>query len=142
MLDVIIQKMEKYISKGVINMELENAKRMLPEYKKILEMSGGNKPRKFVKAIKIIKCPVKFSPSGLGDYAYQHSYFVANGQITQGISYSYDSMIGVGVSPEERMVDVPKGTWMWIVTFDGMWGGFWDVKVFVHEADMLTEGKE
>ncbi|MDD3474448.1 MAG: hypothetical protein PHP08_00910 [Candidatus Dojkabacteria bacterium] len=123
-------------------MDLDEVKRLFPEYKKILEMSGGYKPRKFVKAIKVIKCPSKFSPSGLGDYAYRHSYFVSNGKIVPGISYSYDSMMAVGVSPDERMVDVPKGSRMWVVTFDGMWGGFWDVLVFVHEEDLLGNSEE
>ena len=124
-------------------MDLSEVKQKFPEYKKILEMSGGYKPRKFVKAIKVVRCPAKFSPSDLGDCAYRHSYFVdSKGEIAQGVSYCYDSMIGVGVYPKERTVDVPKGTRMWVVTFDGMWGGFWDVSVFVHEADMLMEGKQ
>lgn len=123
-------------------MELSEVKKRFPEYKQILEMSGGYKPRRFVKAIKVKKCPIEFSPSGLGDCAYRHSYFVANGKISMGVSYSYDSMIASGVSPKERMVDVPRGSRMWVVTFDGMWGGFWDVDVFVHEADMLEAGKE
>lgn len=102
-------------------MDLKDVKEQFPEYKKILALSGGHKPRKFVEAIKVVRCPTTFSPSGLGDYAYRHSYFVANGKITEGVSYSYDSMMAVGVSPKERMVDVPKGTRMWVVTFDGMW---------------------
>ncbi len=57
-------------------MEIIEAKKKFPEYKKILEMSDGHKQRKFVQAIEIIKCPSKFNPSELGDYAYRHSYFL------------------------------------------------------------------
>ncbi len=119
-------------------MELLDAKTKYPEYKKILEMSGGYKPRKFVKAIKVIPCPAKFNPSQLNDTAYRDSYFVQNGQITKGVGYCYDSMMTVGVKPVERMVNVPKGSRMWIVTFDGMCGGYWTVEVYVHEQDLLN----
>lgn len=100
-------------------------------------MSGGYKPRKFVEKIEVIKCPAKFNPSGLGDYAYRNSYFVEDGEITSGPSYSYDTMMSSGIVPTERIVDVPKGTRMWVVTYDGIWGGHWEVKVFVHELDMI-----
>ena len=123
-------------------MEIIEVKKRFPEYKKILEMSGGYKPRKFVQAIEIIKCPAKFNPSGLGDYAYRHSYFVKDGTITPGPSYSYDTMMSSRIVPEERIVDVPKGTRMWIVTYDGIWGGHWEVKVFVHELDMIGTNRE
>jgi len=102
-------------------MKLKEVKERFPEYKQILELSGGMKPRKFVEKINVVMCPVKFNPSGLGDYAYRHSYFVdKKGEITTGTSYCYDTMMSVGVSPIERMVDVPKGTRMWIVTYDGI----------------------
>lgn len=118
-------------------MELKEVKKRFPEYKEILETSGGYKPRKFVQAIEVIKCPAKFNPSGLGDYAYRHSYFVKDGEITSGPSYSYDTMMSSGIIPTERIVDVPKRTRMWVVTYDGIWGGHWEVKIFVHELDML-----
>ncbi len=118
-------------------MDSKEVKKRFPEYKEILEMAGGHKPRKFVEKIEVIKCPAKFNPSGLGDYAYRSSYFVKDGEITTGPSYSYDTMMSSRIVPEERVVDVPKGTRMWIVTYDGIWGGHWEVKVFVHELDML-----
>jgi len=122
-------------------MDSIEAKKRFPEYKEILKMSGGHKPRKFVEAIKVIKCPATFNPSGLGDYAYRSSYFVKDGIITPGPSYSYDTMMSSRIVPEERTVDVPKGTRMWVVTYDGMWGGSWKVQVFVHELDMLEAPK-
>jgi len=119
-------------------MDLQEVKRLLPEYKQILELSGGHKPRKFIEKIKIIKTPATYNPSGLGDAAYRFSYYVDKyGKITPGPSYSYESMMAVGVKPVERTVDIPEGTRLWIVTWDGMWGGNWTVEVFVH-GDLLT----
>ncbi len=119
-------------------MDLQEVKRLLPEYKQILELSGGRKPRKFIEKIRIIKTPTTYNPSGLGDAAYRSSYLVdKNGNITPGPSYSYDTMMYSGVQPVERPVDVPEGTRLWIVTWDGMWGGSWEVNVFVH-GDLLT----
>lgn len=123
-------------------MDTKEAKKRFPEYKKILEMAGGHKPVKFVQAIQVIKCPTTFNPSGLGDYAYRSSYYVKDGHITTGPSYSYNTMMSTrGVVPEERIVDVPRGTRLWVVTYDGIWGGHWEVKVFVHEFDMLESPK-
>ena len=122
-------------------MNIIEVKKRFPEYKEILEMAGGYKPRKFVEAITVIKCPATFNPSGLGDYAYRSSYYVKDGEITTGPSYSYDTMMSSGIQPTERAVDVPKGTRMWVVTYDGIWGGHWEVKVFVHELDMLEAPK-
>ncbi len=122
-------------------MDSKEVKKRFPEYKEIIEMAGGHKPVKFVQAIEVIKCPAKFNPSGLGDYAYRSSYFVKDGEITTGPSYSYDTMMSSRIVPEERVVDVPKGTRMWVVTYDGIWGGHWEVKVFVHELDMIEAPK-
>ncbi len=122
-------------------MDSKEAKKRFPEYKEILEMAGGYKPVKFVQAIEVIKCPAKFNPSGLGDCAYRSSYYVKDGEITSGPSYSYDTMMSSGIQPTERIVDVPKGTRLWVVTYDGIWGGHWEVKVFVHEFDMLESPK-
>lgn len=116
-------------------MDLHTCKRCLPEYKEILEMAGGYKPRKFVEKIEIVNCPTVFNPSGLGDFAYRTSYFVKDGKISQGFGYSYDTMMSSGVQPVDRTVDVPRGTRFWVVTYDGIWGGHWEVKVFVHKDD-------
>jgi hypothetical protein len=117
-------------------MNIQEVKRLLPEYKEILEMAGGYKPRKFVEKIRIIECPTMYNPSGLGDYAYRTSYYVdKNGVVTHITGYSYDTMMYTGVQPVERMIDIPEGTRVWIVTYDGIWGGHWDVNVFVHKND-------
>lgn len=119
-------------------MDLQEIKRLLPEYKQILELSGGHKPRKFIEKIRIIKTPAIYNSSGLGDAAYRFSYYVDKyGKITPGPSYSYESMMAVGVQPVDRTVDIPEGTRLWIVTWDGIWGGHWTVEVFVH-GDLLT----
>ena len=119
-------------------MDSKEAKLKLPEYKKILEMSGGHKPRKFVEAINVVECPAEFCPSMQGDCAYTNSFFVTDGKVTQGPAYSYESMTATGINPEERMVNVPYGTRMWIVTYDGMWGGSWSIKVYVNSGEKLN----
>ena len=120
--------------------DLKTVKKVLPEYNKILEMAGGHKPRKFVENIKIVDCPTVYNPSGLGDYAYRTSYLVDKDGIHQDVGYSYDTMMSSGVKPVDRMVDVPRGSRMWIVTYDGIWGGHWEVLVFIHKDDKQLMG--
>ncbi len=110
--------------------------RFLPEYGKVLLESGGYKPRKFVEAIEVIVAPAPFVPSAQGDYAYTKSFVWDGKALTSGPSYSYDTMLTVGVSPYEREVDVLSGNRVWIVTYDGQWGGYWSrVHVYVHRDD-------
>jgi hypothetical protein len=46
-------------------------------------------------------------------------------------------MLTERVNPFERTVNVPKGTRVWVATYDGQWGGFWQkVLVFVNPEDM------
>lgn len=122
-------------------MDIKTAKRTLPEYKEVLSRMGGAKPRKFVEAITIIPCPATFNPSSQGDYAFTHSYAyrVSDGEFVEGPGYTYESMMVSGVNPYEREVDMPRGMRMWVVTYDGMWGGYWSkVNVYVHSAEMLS----
>lgn len=117
-------------------MNSQDAKKYLPEYKKILEMAGGRKPRKFVEKIKLIETPAMFNPSDIGDCAYMSSYMVdKSGNVSPITGYSYGSMMCSGVEPTERIIDVPDGTRVWVVTYDGMWGGSWKVDVFVHKSE-------
>ena len=122
-------------------MNLQDVKRLLPEYREILNQAGGHKPRKFVERIDVIECPAGFNPSAQGDFAYTASFMVnRDGVVSSGPSYSYDSMLGSGVNPYERQVDVPRGSRIWVVTYDGQWGGAWArVLVFVHPDDALPE---
>jgi len=103
-------------------MEIHLAKKYLPEYNMVFLAARGSKPR---------------------DFDYTHS-FVWNGKtLTKGPGYSYDTMITEGVNPYERRVDVPKGTRMWVVTYDGQWGGYWSrVLVFVHPDELPAPFKE
>lgn len=124
-------------------MEAALVKRQFPEYARVLAMAGGYKPRKFVEAIRAVPCPAEFTPSAQGDYAFTHSFSVTGGVISKGPGYSYDSILGTGVNPYARVVDVPRNTRLWVTTFDGQWGGFWSrVLVFVHPQDsnLLTQG--
>lgn len=122
-------------------MELAEVKKRLPEYKKILEECGGNKPKKFIEAIKVVPCPAVFSPSDISDYEYRYSFLVDKNGIQKIAAYCYESMMASGVNPYERNVDVPRGSRMWVVTFNGMGKGFWRVQVFVHEQDLLPAMK-
>lgn len=115
-------------------MDLKQAKLDLPEYKEVLKAAGGYKPRKFVQRITIKQTPTPFNPSQLGDCAFAHSflYDIQRKICVKGLCYSYDSMLGSGVSPTERQVVVPEGMRLWYVIFDGMWGGFWHtVNVYI-----------
>jgi len=120
--------------------------RVLPEWKQVLNNMSmmdipGNKllkPRKFIEKITIIPTPAGFNPSAQGDYAYTHSYSYTGGRLIEGPSYSYESMMNVVGSPYERTVDVPKGTRVWVCTWDGQWGGYWSrVDVYVNPDDMI-----
>lgn len=130
------------VTQKIIEPDLPTVKKYLPEYREILKRSGGHKPRKFVEAIRIIATPASFNPSGIGDYAYLNSYGyeTKTGKIGTGPGYSYESMLPSGVTPRERMVEVPKGMRMWITIYDGMWGGYWStVNVYVHPDEMPPE---
>jgi hypothetical protein len=65
-----------------------------------------------------------------------YDYDVKEKRLTEGPSYSYDSMLSQGINPYSRLVDVPTGHRVWVVTYDGMWGGFWSVNVYVPPGDL------
>ncbi|MBA7593228.1 hypothetical protein ES703_00146 [subsurface metagenome] len=118
-------------------MLLNEARQYLPEYKEVLAEAGGRKPRKFVEEIRVRICPATFNPSAQGDFAYTSAFVWDGENLAKGPGYSYDTMIAGRVNPYERMVDVAKGTRVWIVTYDGQWGGFWSrVLVFVHPDEL------
>ena len=120
---------------------------MLPEWKQVLNRMSmmdipGNKlrkPKKFVEKITIIPTPANFSPSSQGDYAFTNSYSYDGVSLAEGPSYTYDSMMNVVGSPYERTVDVPRGTRVWVCTYDGQWGGYWSrVDVYVNADDLAS----
>lgn len=111
--------------------------RYLPEATAVYASMHGQKPRKFIEAIKVKATPAKFNPSSQGDYAYTKSFVWDGETLESGPAYSYDSMLAVGVDPYERTVDVPPGKRVWVVTWDGQWGGYWSrVIVFVHPSEL------
>lgn len=114
--------------------------RVLPEWRQVLQKSGGYKPRKFVEAVEIRTTPASFNPSAQGDFAYTSSYVWDGKELRSGPGYSYDAMMVAIESPYERTVDVPRGTRVWVTTYDGQGGGFWSrVVVYVHPADVLEK---
>jgi len=118
-------------------MERHLAEKYFPEYQKVYEAARGSKPRKFVENIQIRTCPATFNPSAQGDFAFTHSFVWDGKTLTKGPGYSYDSMLAERVDPYERQVDVPRGTRLWVVTYDGQWGGHWSrVLVFVHPDEL------
>ena len=121
--------------------------RVLPEWKRVLDDMSmvdipGNKlkkPKKFVEKIEIIQTPAGFNPSAQGGYAFTNSYSWDGENLMKGPSYTYESMMNVVGSPYERAVDVPRGTRVWVCTYDGQWGGYWSrVDVYVHADDLIS----
>jgi len=118
-------------------MELALVKKYLPEYKQVLAAERNVKPRKFIGKINIVKCPATFNPSAQGDFAYTALYSYDGKNLTRGPGWSYDTMMSGGVNPYEHAVDVPKGIRVWVVTYDGQWGGYWArVNVYVHQDEI------
>ena len=120
----------------------------LPEWQQVLyNMSHmdipGNKllkPKKFVEKIEVIKTPAQFNPSGISDTAFLHSYSWDGKVLTEGPSYSYDSMMNIVGSPFERNISIPRGSRVWICIYDGAMGGFWrKVDVFVNADDFAQD---
>jgi len=120
--------------------------RILPEAPQVLAEAGGRLPIKFAQAVEVVQCPDTFNPSAQGDFAFTHSFSWDGRQLSKGPAYSYDTTMNVVRSPYERTVEVAKGTRVWVVTYDGQWGGYWSrVLVFVHAEDyrrLATDGFE
>lgn len=150
-IDLFLRGLEKVIEcqcgKHKETSELHAEPSPFPEAKEVLERFSEPhgrllKPRKFMQAIRIVETPARFNPAHLGDCAFTHSYSYNTDtrELTDGPSYSYDTMLSSGVNPTTRVVDVPANIRVWIVTYDGMWGGYWsNVTVYVHGNAKITD---
>ena len=124
---------------GRYKMKRAEAVQRFPEVKQVLQQfhHGGTprKPRKFYEELRVVPCPAEFNPSAQGDFAFTKAFSWDGERLTEGPSYSYDSMMASGVNPYMRKVDVPAGKRMWVLTYDGQWDGHWSrVDVYVHHV--------
>jgi hypothetical protein len=120
------------------------AKQVFPEAREVLDIMSltdipGNKPRKplkFYEKIKVLPTPAKFSPSSISDSAFTKMFSYENRYLAEGPSYTYDTLPNMTADPFERFVNVPRGSRVWVCTYDGMWGGYWArVDVYVSPED-------
>jgi hypothetical protein len=114
-------------------------KKLLPEAGLVYAETGFDKPIKFQQAITIKKAPADFQPSGLNDTASRIVYDFHGGKVDRVISYSYDTMMNMVPDISDRQVTVPEGHRVWVVTYDGMSGGYWSqVDVYVPASDPVA----